>query len=989
MAAKEIAVTEYRVEASGATQTLAQLQDLSDKVTKAQERQALAMQATASRTERAWQNMQAKTDPVLKAQIAMQREMDRVAKIGAEAQARLGTSHEEVARTIEATRAYHERRIEDIRREIAAANGLSAANDNSAREAQAYTAKVAALREQLDPVGAAQAKMNAELALYADMASRGAITTDELTRAQDLAKRKFEEATGSAEKSGSIIDRLRNSVSRLVLAYAGIQGLRILGGAADQWSELQARVVNATGSFEAGQAVLGRLGEMARRTYSDLDRTAESWLSSSTALGALGVSIGDQLDLVESFNNALVISATRGQRAESVQRAWSDAMSVGKMNMQQFTTVMTGSDRLAQALADSMGVNVLELRKLASEGKITRSEMLGLSSQLETLRKEADAMPATIADGVTLIRNAFLMTIGMMDQAGGASESFAAGLVIIADNMGRIVTYAATAATAYGTYYVGAMVAARLSTLGLAGSLALLRTALIATGIGALVVAAAELVYQFSRLVSAAGGFGNAMSLLGDVASEMWQRIKVGGQGLSVELTAVAWRIKAVFLDAWAAIADAFGKMVDILATGYNAVASRLPGFAGDWTWDASNISGYADEVRRAAEFAHQLSDNSRAAAESIYQQMNAPLESIAALRKVIADAESGARDFGDSLGAVNDNLDKVDENAKKLAEAYKNIVDGAQDFVASQQLEASLIGMSEQAANALRYEFDLLNEARRAGITLTDADRHGFRALAEAMAEAEERTRFLTEAFEFTKSTIKGFFSDLRSGLEEGKGFWESFADAGVNALNKIADKLIEMAFDQMINNILRNLMGTFNFGGFGNTSYFPPAPSGFHLLAGGGQVRGPGTSTSDSIPAWLSDGEFVVRAAAVAQPGMLPILEAINDGNFAVRRAMGGLARMHGPANIGGQRFAHGGLARPQPAYPTNGSMNVTVNVQNNSSAQVEVGEPKQNVDGSVSFAMMINEIKREVASDITSNGIVGRSLRQSFVGMHRRTR
>ncbi|ELW9446611.1 tape measure protein [Burkholderia orbicola] len=64
------------------------------------------------------------------------------------------------------------------------------------------------------------------------------------------------------------------------------------------------------------------------------------------------------------------------------------------------------------------------------------------------------------------------------------------------------------------------------------------------------------------------------------------------------------------------------------------------------------------------------------------------------------------------------------------------------------------------------------------------------------------------------------------------------------------------------------------------------------FHL-AGGGRVSGPGTSTSDSIPAWLSDQEFVVKAAAVRKPGVLRLLEAINSGQ-----------------DLGFAKFANGGL-------------------------------------------------------------------------------
>ena len=50
--------------------------------------------------------------------------------------------------------------------------------------------------------------------------------------------------------------------------------------------------------------------------------------------------------------------------------------------------------------------------------------------------------------------------------------------------------------------------------------------------------------------------------------------------------------------------------------------------------------------------------------------------------------------------------------------------------------------------------------------------------------------------------------------------------------------------------------------------------------VFADGGVVSGPGTSTSDSVPARLSVGEYVVRAAAVRQPGRLAMLQAINQG-------------------------------------------------------------------------------------------------------------
>ena len=47
----------------------------------------------------------------------------------------------------------------------------------------------------------------------------------------------------------------------------------------------------------------------------------------------------------------------------------------------------------------------------------------------------------------------------------------------------------------------------------------------------------------------------------------------------------------------------------------------------------------------------------------------------------------------------------------------------------------------------------------------------------------------------------------------------------------------------------------------------------------AKGGYIKGPGTPTSDSIPAKLSDGEFVIKAAAVSKPGVKKALEKLNS--------------------------------------------------------------------------------------------------------------
>jgi hypothetical protein len=96
-------------------------------------------------------------------------------------------------------------------------------------------------------------------------------------------------------------------------------------------------------------------------------------------------------------------------------------------------------------------------------------------------------------------------------------------------------------------------------------------------------------------------------------------------------------------------------------------------------------------------------------------------------------------------------------------------------------------------------------------------------------------------------------------------------------------------------------------------------PGGSGAVTAAEGGHIRGPGTTTSDSIPAWLSNNEFVMRAKAVAKYGA-GFMHAVNSGTFKMPRFnTGGLvsAMMPSMPRLG---FADGGEVLSKSMQPLN---------------------------------------------------------------------
>jgi len=118
--------------------------------------------------------------------------------------------------------------------------------------------------------------------------------------------------------------------------------------------------------------------------------------------------------------------------------------------------------------------------------------------------------------------------------------------------------------------------------------------------------------------------------------------------------------------------------------------------------------------------------------------------------------------------------------------------------------------------------------------------------------------------------------FEQIGSGAKSAKDAFADFARSVISAINRIAAQ-----------KIAEELFGGMNKGGGGASGGLGGLISGLFQWAGfasGGYVTGPGTTTSDSIPARLSAGEYVLRAEAVRRVGV-EFLHTLNGGLAAPR--------------------------------------------------------------------------------------------------------
>ena len=295
-----------------------------------------------------------------------------------------------------------------------------------------------------------------------------------------------------------------------------------------------------------------------------------------------------------------------------------------------------------------------------------------------------------------------------------------------------------------------------------------------------------------------------------------------------------------------------------------------------------------------------------------------------------VAKASGGA-------GSTAKAIDEAGNAAKKLADWMKDANASFDAFMANQEVQRQSLFMSKEAASALKIETDLLNKAKADDVTLTEQQRATLHEHAVQMAASEEKTRQLTEAFEFAKEIASGFFADFTQGLRDGQSILESFGNAALNVLNKITDKLMQMAIDDLVGKAFGGGKGG-GGGGFLSGIFGSIFSSG----GGGGTGVGPGTGYTYANGAAFAGGNVIpfARGGVVGRPTLFPMAngmglmgEAGPEAVMPLRRGPGGRLGVEASGAGGGgvvvniHNYAEGTKATAKQSKGPGGEMQIDV--------------------------------------------------------------
>jgi hypothetical protein len=374
-----------------------------------------------------------------------------------------------------------------------------------------------------------------------------------------------------------------------------------------QTVDAQAKLAQSLGTTVASIQTLERAGDLAGVSMGQIEQAALQLtrrLSQAAAGTSPAVKALDQLRLSASELQALPLderlALIQDRLAEFVpvtERAAVASQLFGDRAGLVFTRIDTATLRQASADVRAFGLVVSEQDADMIERTNDALSRLGLIWRGISNQLAVAAAPAleAVADAMAALAS----RTGPLGQAISA----------LFDNLGRLTAYATTFATVLSGRWVAGLVAATVSVRGLATALVFLRGALIRTGIGALIVGAGELVYWFARLVSGAGGFGEAMRLLKDVVVEVWERIGDGAQLIVLRMREIANSLKAAWFDALAEMQDKWARFLKAVS----GAAFRIPGMTGlanALAFDAATAGQEVGGLRETADLYREFAVN-------------------------------------------------------------------------------------------------------------------------------------------------------------------------------------------------------------------------------------------------------------------------------------------------------------------------------------------------------------------------------------------
>lgn len=481
-----------------------------------------------------------------------------------------------------------------------------------------------------------------------------------------------------------------------VLASLGIAAIaREAIMLADTFTRMSGQLALVTNNAQQLASAEKQLFAMSQNTRVGYETTVSLFTRLARSTENLGVSQQSVMRVTETINKAMIVSGTSAEQASGALMQLGQAFASGTLRGDELNSVMEGMPRVAQAIADGMGITVGELRKLGAQGKLTGAEVFAALQKMgEDIDSEFKQMPMTVGQSMTVLSNSLMIFIAEVDKATGFTAALADGIVYLSNNLNQIARVAEVVI---------------VSVAGVAAALLAFRAALAAQAIIAYIT-------QMVALNIALGATSTASALAGVGIKSL--QIALASTGFGLAIVAIGALVGAIY-----SLATAQSRAREETNGHIAALKQLAQTRSADWAQKRTDMELEARlldrDIKRIKERQGALGSAGRGPIGGmlIKSDLAAKQEKLDALRFGLKEADV-LKSQADAAAKAEPPLRNVSAAIAKTGKAAKEAIDPLEkyrDALADMVEEGQKIGMTPEAIKAFEVE-KLALEAAAAG---------------------------------------------------------------------------------------------------------------------------------------------------------------------------------------------------------------------------------------------------------------------------------
>lgn len=252
----------------------------------------------------------------------------------------------------------------------------------------------------------------------------------------------FGDATEKTEKKTKGMSTAVKAAGAALATYLTIDAAKEIIKTADSFELLNDRIRLATESTGDYVSVQRELYKLSQQTGTALSGNVDLFQRIQIGASELGRSNTDVIQLVESLSKLGTLGGSSSEELNNATVQLSQGLAGGIIRAEEFNSILENTPKIAQSIATGLNVSVGELRNMMLNGELLANDVFdSILSQTTQINEQFDQMPNRIGRAGTSLSNAWSNTVGLLNDATGASSAIADWMDAIAEKLDQRVDY--------------------------------------------------------------------------------------------------------------------------------------------------------------------------------------------------------------------------------------------------------------------------------------------------------------------------------------------------------------------------------------------------------------------------------------------------------------------------------------------------------------------------------------------------------------------